>query len=446
MTVLLDQSGSPLDVFSHCYTISEQDGNLGDTPTADPTVNQLTYDGAAPAGTTAARLHAMVNNNFPGTILIENIVVTTLNGGIDPYSGLDVTGNGFTYVDTNTTPDVIRVVYDLSQCLGAGIATFDTSNNPITTPNPVILYHELSHAFRGVTGTNAANDEPPAITDENDLRAVLGLCMRDVNNHAGQCSGGSNCGGSDGSGGGCFIVTATTGSPESAEIVELRRLRDGVAAESRLGARLIEAIYTEYARFSPAIADGLAQDTTAREAVLRIAVRPLLAWYALAGLLASEAPDSARVHRAAKALRSACPRYLAVLPIAEYLDRIRAGRPLPAAAPGFLREFEPRIRQGARLRFASWAILDPLTAAWAPSSGDADVVGRVVEWLAAAPLEALAPPSDAEGVAREMAGLERLLSRQPSLYARLRERLDLAWRPAAGMHDPHGPARKDGAR
>ena len=49
----------------------------------------------------------------------------------------------------------------------------------------------------------------------------------------------------------CFIVTATTGSPESVEVNRLRELRDRVSTASTFGAQLIDVIYSEYAQFSP---------------------------------------------------------------------------------------------------------------------------------------------------------------------------------------------------
>src|SRR5262249_7204947 len=148
------------------------------------------------------RLNTLVNTDF-GT----PIVVTALNGGNDPHSGLDVTGNGFTYVDNSSGSNIIRVAYDVSQACGAGIALFDINGNPIATPNPVILYHELSHAFHDAINQtpfpqNACpgntTDEPAAEIDENVLRTQLGLCLRDVCNHGGQTGAGDDCGGSAG--------------------------------------------------------------------------------------------------------------------------------------------------------------------------------------------------------------------------------------------------------
>ena len=444
MTILLDTAGAGTsEGFTDCFGISRSDGNLGDTPGPDPSVLQLTYAGARPSGATAARLHDMVNNNLPSAIVIQNVVITALNAGIDPYSGLDVTGNGFTYVDTSTTPDVIRVVYDITLCLNAGIFVFDTGGNHITLPRLPLLYHELSHAFRGMTGTNAPNDEPPAETDENVMRGVLGLCMRDINNHGGGCGGGDDCGAPPN--GGCFIVSAATGSSESAEVVRLRRLRDRVAGASGLCARLIEAVYQEYARFSPAIATSLGSDPAARQAVLWIVVRPLFAWYSLAETLGFEAANPKAVRRAAKEVRGACPRYLEGFSIGPLLERFRTGEPLPDDAPRLLREFEPRLRKAAGLRFASWAILDPLVRAWTAAARRADPVDEVLAWLSAAPVEELPPPAGGPGaIVRELSELERLLEFQPSLFHQTRERLATAW-PDAAVAVPGGPHGKEGA-
>ena len=248
MSVFLDQSGSSADAFADCLTISRGDGNLGDLPvTGDTTIIQLTYDGSAPALPTAARLHALVHSNFGGTTVIDSIIVTALSGGIDPYSMSDVTGNGFTYTDSSGGSTVIRVVYDYNNCNGSGIFVFDTSGNQISLARPPLLYHELSHAFRAATGSNLPNDEPPAETDENVMRSALGYCLRDVNNHGGGCGHGDDCSGPPTpDNGGCFIVSAVTGSPRSAEVTGLRALRDRVASASSLGSQLIDAIYSDY--------------------------------------------------------------------------------------------------------------------------------------------------------------------------------------------------------
>ena len=95
-------------------------------------------------------------------------------------------------------------------------------------------------------------------------------------------------------------------------------------------------------------------------AVLWIVVRPLLAWYSLAGTLVFEQADQNVVNQAVREVLSVCPRYLGGSSIATLLETIRSGEPLPADSPQLLLDFAPRIREAARLRFASWAILDPL--------------------------------------------------------------------------------------
>ena len=296
----------------------------------DNTVTQVEYKGAAPTPPTAARLYELANTNFDFPI-----VITGLAGGIDPYSGMDVTGNGFTYVDSTSSTfagGVVRVVYDLNQCNFAGIVAFDITGKRITTPNPVLLYHELSHAFRAAqNATDPINDEIPAEKDENVMRSELGLCLRDVNNHGGDCGPpADDCGGSDGDPGvDCFIVTATTGSPASVEVNRLRQLRDRVVAASGLSAELIDVIYREYSQFSPGIAAELQQDAVARMAVLWIVVRPLLAWYSLAGTLVFEQADQNVVNQAVREVLSVCPRYLGGSSIATLLETIRWGSHCP---------------------------------------------------------------------------------------------------------------------
>src|SRR6266498_456915 len=164
--------------------------------------------------------------------------------------------------------------------------------------------------------------------------------------------------------GGCFIVSATTGSSESTEVVRLRQLRDHVATASRLGGQLIDLIYRDYSQFSPEIAAELEQDVVAQKAVLWVVVRPLLAWYSLAGRLAQEPADQKAANQAAQEVLNACPQYLGGSSIIPLLEAIRGGGALPADAHPLFLEFAPRIQEAARLRFASWEIIDPLIKAW----------------------------------------------------------------------------------
>jgi hypothetical protein len=448
MSLFLDLSGVSSTAFQNLLTISGQDGGLGLTDvTGDTTVLQVTYNETPGQPATADRLNTLVNTDF-GT----PIVITALNGGNDPHSGQDETGNGVTYVDNSSGSAVIRVAYDVSQCCGSGIFVFDTSGNHITAPNPVILYHELSHAFRAATGTTQTNDEPPAETDENVLRTELRLCLRDVNNHGAGCGAGNDCGGSDGGvdGGppagscasgntdGCFIVSATTGSPESIEVSRLRQLRDRVVAASGLGAQLIDVIYREYYQFSPGIAAELQQDAVARKAVLWIVVRPLIAWYRLANTLAFEQADRSAISQAVRDVLKACPRYLGGSSIASLLETIRSGEPLPAEAPQLLLDFAPRVQKATRLRFAAWAILDPLVRVWTSTTRHLDVVDGVSQWLATAPLELLATPSDPDLLDVELGVVAGFFDFKPMARRQIGVRLAAAWPQAANALERHG--------
>jgi hypothetical protein len=439
MSIFIDQNDRSAEAFADCLTISISDGNLGDQPvTGDPSIVELTYDGAAPPPATAARLHALVHNNFGGTIVISGIVVTALNGGIDPYSLLDVTGNGFTYIDMNVTPNVIRVVYDISSCNGQGIHVFDVDGNEISLPRPPLIYHELSHAFRAATNSQLSNDEPPAETDENVMRSALGYCLRDVNNHGGGCGHGDDCSGPPTpDDGGCFIVSATTGSVRSIEVQHLRALRDRVSARSGLAARLIDAVYAEYYTFSPAIASMLHQSPLARHAVYALVVRPLLAWYDLAGVLGFESADRRAVATAASQLSHACPIYLGRGWISSLVERIDAGNAAPERVPRLLRGYASRIEAVARLPFASWAILDALASAWRPST-HRDPAAAVAQWSARAPIDTLPLSTDVAAFDAELAALARLLDFDPEARRLVGERLARLRPDAAAALARHG--------
>ena len=228
--------------------------------------------------------------------------------------------------------------------------------------------------------------------------------------------------------GGCFIVTATTGSPESVEVKRLRNLRDRVSTMSRLGAQLIDAIYDEYYQFSPAIAAKLQQDAVAKEAVLQNVVRPLLAWYTLAGTLGLEQADQKTIDRAAQDVLDACPQQLGGRMIIGLLEAIRAGEALPASTSPVLLDLSSRITQ---LPLASWAILDPLIRAWRSATEQLDVVDEVAQWLACAPLEALTPSSDPNSLDVELGVLAGFLNFRPTVRPQLGKRLLAAWPDAA---------------
>jgi hypothetical protein len=270
------------------------------------------------------------------------------------------------------------------------------------------------------------------------MRGVLGLCLRDVNNHGGDCGPpADDCGGSDGSTG-CFIVSAATGSPASAEVVRLRRLRGRVAASSRVAAELIDAIYAEYHQWSPEIAAGVRRDALARDAVLRLVVRPLLAWYALAGVLALDPGDHGAIADAAEDLSRARDGHPPAPAIASVLEAIRSGEPLSADAPESLRGFASKAAEAARFRLAAWAIIDPLFRIWGSAGRELDAVGDVAAWLATAPLEVLTPARDPDLLDADIEALARFFRFRPDARPELGLRLARAWPDARDALARHG--------
>ena len=77
---------------------------------------------------------------------------------------------------------------------------------------------------------------------------------------------------SSGGGGGCFIATATYGTPMSQEIDALRELRDAYLLNNAAGAAFVDAYY----RFSPPIADFVARHPVAA-ATTRVLLTPIIA-------------------------------------------------------------------------------------------------------------------------------------------------------------------------
>jgi hypothetical protein len=87
------------------------------------------------------------------------------------------------------------VIYDTTDNGGSGVcvAGEGSSTLDIQSPPSVILYHELSHAFRictnaalslAASGCTASPEEHAAEVDENDMRDQLGIPHRNDNTHS----------------------------------------------------------------------------------------------------------------------------------------------------------------------------------------------------------------------------------------------------------------------
>ena len=234
---------------------------------------------------------------------------------------------------------------------------------------------------------------------------------------------------------GCFIVTAKTGSPASAEVRRLRQLRDRVRKASTLAARLIDEIYSEYGQISPPIAAHLQRDARLRESVLETAVRPLLTWYALAATLALEPAEVSAAADAAQKVLHACRGSLPPRTIGGVLEAVRAGTVLPRGAHPLLLHLAPRL---AHLRLASWAVVDPLIRVWRSIADGLNLEDEVAGWLANTPLEVLVPSGDPELRKVEIEELTRFFAFRPSVRPQVGQRLLEAWPDAGGALERAG--------
>ncbi len=232
-------------------------------------------------------------------------------------------------------------------------------------------------------------------------------------------SGGGGPGPGPGPGPSCFIVTAATGSDLSDEVTALRALRDAVMERSPAAGRLIDAVYAQYWQFSPALAERIAGNGVLKEGALMVAVRPLLAWYRLAGALALGGDVvGARVE-----FEEACPLWMQPDSIADLVGRIRRERVVPAEAPAMLHDLAAHLAHAASLPLVDWAILDPLETAWATGARQTDPVAAVANWLAQAPTGPMAVADKSEAMQ-----VTALVGFDAAAQIRLQERIGAAGR------------------
>jgi hypothetical protein len=476
MTLYVDTTAAAPD--SDFYDISWCDGAIdhSDAPSTfsinsasasgpQPyTVYQVTYptiSAGSQGVATAQRLFEMVNTSTGANWGLP-IVILPIDSSVDPtnpFTGMNLTGNGQCWLDTSVTPNVITVAYDIANPSNIVVYGDAASTDPITFPSNVILYHELSHAYHYATNTFAQvpasgpctaaqymSDEPQAEADENVFRVELGLCQRYVCNHGGglgtgdTCGGASrpNCagvppagspdggGGSPGSTGGCFIVSAASGSPHSLEVRLLQRIRAQIGQVSELGGRVVKGIMYEYYQFSPEIAAHIETDPAIRDAVMTTIVRPLVAWYTLTSKLGFERAGAGEVGEAVREVREVCPPSLAVH-VAPFFEAIRTGGPLPESIPTQLVEHLPRVREFRKHPFLSWAIVDALVRIWTLSERGVDPVDDVAGWLSSAPVEALQPPRDAARLDAQLGAMAKFFDFRPEARLSMGERLAAAW-------------------
>jgi hypothetical protein len=204
------------------------------------------------------------------------------------------------------------------------------------------------------------------------------------------------------------------------ENVRLKVIRDGIVRSTALGAGLLDEIYRDYYRFSPQIANELVDDAALRDDVLRVAVRPLLAWYGLVETLALKPGQHEAAQDAARMVLQACESGGTDAGTASaLLTAIVGADPMPADAPAPFEYLASRLNEAVTLPFAAWAIFDALLCAWSCAATGSDVIAHATTWLAEAPLEHLAAPLAGDRFDFELA----LLARGPLATAALRHRV-----------------------
>ncbi len=295
--ITLNVAQPTVDLFS----IARCDTAVGQQNVSDPTATQVTYNSSQKKNSGAGpdRLFTLCNS------IATNIVIHAVNSSYILPDGTPITQSaGQTFPFDGTA---IRIIYDCTSAGGSGYFVFNTGGSQISFPSPVLLFHELSHAFHLAKG-----DSPPpgpaaehqAITDEDAFRQQVGIALRDPNNHAGGVGSGNGqdvpqCGGSVPPIK-CFVVGAAYGSEAADHIEMLRSRRTALSLRSELCADVIGGLVTEYYQFSPAVASDMNRRPCLKHAIKEWLVDPLLCFVEIFEAYLQFGREPERFERAAK--------------------------------------------------------------------------------------------------------------------------------------------------
>ncbi|HEX5832205.1 MAG TPA: CFI-box-CTERM domain-containing protein [Pyrinomonadaceae bacterium] len=374
-------------------------------------------------------------------VLNSGTLITTIAG-----TALPPNNSGLGGATSNTTNDCL-VIYDTSQNSGNGycVARAGTSGTlDLDFPGSVLLYHELSHAFRIVNNTLLAlgggcnpssPEENAAITDENDQRTQraaqlsIPVVLRDPGIH---CGGGGPCGGGGGGDGGCCIVATTaTGSGLSDEVQALRSLRDGLLRKTEVGFSFFQTLHRDYYGFSPQVCTLMAQHPPIRLLVLEGFVRPLVTILRLVEHYAVGRCDSETLGHEFVAQHD--DQEVAAM----RLVTLARARQLLAGSDAMLTDEELKLVELLAPALLSehvrWALIEPLeiyeTALLAhlTESGVERIGTRLYEdinaWAGRMPLDAIWGALAVSELGNELKALDTILLRTPSARTGFRHRL-----------------------
>ena len=427
-------------------------GGLGTVATAQANLAQVNYARTDP-GAPATRIDALVNTNFnvnPANIDIIVLAVAEdfvfndassilTRGG----TALPPAGSGQPGANLNASASCLAI-YDTSSNNGSGycVARDGTGALDLGIPIPVILFHELSHAFR-IVGTGllalgggcdpSSPEENAAIIDENQLRDQMGLPRRDAGIHCGQTCAAppppeEDC---------CIVASIASRSPVSAEVVTLRRLRDRVLRRSEVVFDFFEHLHDSYYGVSPEVCRLMIREPRLREHILNLFVRPLVLGLGLIDAYTRGGMRGAEL--GAKCAELATGPGLEELGDAE-LNLTHAllrgtinGTGIVSENPMLRDLFELLENRARQDRFVYWALVEPadillgvLVAARAGNSHEelgAHFARRVDDWGARMPLTGVWAALTTSERVRELAFLQQVLLVSPVARADFADRL-----------------------
>lgn len=299
MFILSDATGigsddlDPLQAFVDMVIIANDDGIGLNDPAAG--MQQVTY-ARTQNGPPQLRLDTLVNTAFTpdygggannvDTIIIAGLKDFVLDDGssfADNGTALAPASSGLAGSSLNPTENCL-VIYDSQQniCVARDGSGGDID---LSISNPVVLYHEFSHAFRIVNNTllaltlecdPASPEENAAIIDENELRTQIADRqgetpeLRDPNIHCGQvgCSGGC-----------CIIASVASRSWSSRQVQALRAVRDHFVRSTEVGFAFFERFFHDYYAFSPQVCTLMEKNAGIPGVLLEGYIDPLLAFW-----------------------------------------------------------------------------------------------------------------------------------------------------------------------
>lgn len=332
------------------------------------------------------------------------------------------------------------VVYDTTQRNHTGgycVARAGTGTLDLPTPRAVLLYHELSHAFRIVNNNSLAltssssnvssPEENAAITEENVLRTQLGgssAVLRDANNHSG-----APC--PQGPGPCCIIASVASGSSLSDEVAALRRVRDGFLRRSEIGYAFFERLLWDYYGFSPQVCTLMAGHPEVRALVLEGFVRPLVMMLSLMEELAIGGADPIALGNQFKVMHHDDEPAVIRLETLSLGRRVLAGDDVDL--PEEWRELSELLAPALRSDHLRWGLVEPIAQyesllAAALSGSGAEELGRRLEdgfedWAAAMPLDDLWGALTVAELQDSLAFLDTTLLRSQEMRVAFRDRL-----------------------